>query len=69
MTRPYMKRSRTIPRREFLRGAGVALALPMLECMRPAFARERSSEPRRMLVIFKQPRRAAKTVLSRSIRT
>ncbi len=51
MTGPYIKRSRTIPRREFLRGAGVALALPMLECMRPAFARERSSEPRRMLVI------------------
>ena len=48
----YIQRSRTIRRREFLRGAGVALALPLLECMRPAFAREqRSSTPHRMLVI------------------
>jgi hypothetical protein len=51
MKGPYIQRSRTIPRREFLRGAGVALALPLLECMRPAFARERSSTPHRMLVI------------------
>ncbi len=37
-------------RRSFLRGAGVALALPMLECMSPAFART-AQPPRRMLII------------------
>jgi hypothetical protein len=35
----------------FLRSSGVALALPLLECMRPAFARAAVSSPRRMLVI------------------
>jgi hypothetical protein len=40
-------------RRRFLRGAGVALALPMLDAMVPAFAREVSGAqpPRRMLAI------------------
>ena len=27
---------RSLPRRSFLRGAGVSLALPLLDCMRPA---------------------------------
>ena len=41
-----------IPRRTFLRGVGVALGLPMLECMTPAFARAAESQtPKRMLVI------------------
>jgi len=41
-----------IPRRMFLRGFGVALALPALDCMTPAFARAAGAEaPRRMLVI------------------
>ncbi len=31
---------RPVSRRAFLRGAGVALSLPMLDVMRPAFARE-----------------------------
>ena len=41
---------RPLPRRSFLRGAGVALALPMLDCMRPLFARA-AAPPRRMLII------------------
>ncbi|MEY4198688.1 MAG: hypothetical protein RLZZ265_428 [Verrucomicrobiota bacterium] len=41
-----------IPRRTFLRGLGVTLALPLLECMTPVFARAASSQaPRRMLLI------------------
>jgi len=40
-----------IPRRQFLRGAGVALALPMLDVMRPAFGAEKDDVPRRMLAI------------------
>lgn len=41
-----------IPRRTFLRGAGVTLALPLLECMTPVFARAAAPEsPRRMLLI------------------
>ena len=43
---------RTLTRRRFLRGAGVALALPLLESARPAFARDTESPtPRRMLLI------------------
>ncbi len=41
-----------IPRRTFLRGLGVAMALPALECMTPVFARSAApAAPRRMLVI------------------
>jgi uncharacterized protein DUF1552 len=41
-----------ISRRTFLRGAGVALALPMLESMRPAFAGGRPAPvPRRLIAI------------------
>ena len=29
---------KAIPRRTFLRGVGATLALPMLDCMMPAFA-------------------------------
>lgn len=44
--------SSPIPRRAFLRGLGVALSLPALECMAPAFTRAAGAEaPRRMLVI------------------
>jgi hypothetical protein len=44
---------RSFDRRSFLRGAGVALSLPLLEAMTPAFARAAGSErvPRRMLAI------------------
>ena len=41
-----------IPRRTFLRGLGITLGLPMLECMTPVFARaSQSPTPKRMLVI------------------
>jgi hypothetical protein len=44
--------SRTIPRRTVLRGAGVAVALPALECMLPKLAaQEVADEPRRMVAI------------------
>lgn len=43
---------RAIPRRRFLRGAGVAMGLPFLDAMRPAFAAGKADEaPRRMLAI------------------
>lgn len=42
--------SSSIARRTFLRGLGVSLALPALDCMTPAFART-AEAPRRMLVI------------------
>lgn len=43
---------RTHNRRRFLRGAGVALSLPLLESLRPASAKEADSKaPRRMLLI------------------
>jgi hypothetical protein len=42
-----------LPRRTFLRGAGVAIALPALECMTPACAaaEPQQREPRRMVAI------------------
>lgn len=44
-------RSHSQARRRFLRGAGVAMALPLLECQRPAIARTDAIPPRRMLLI------------------
>src|SRR5947209_8431936 len=41
-----------LSRRTFLRGVGVTLALPLLDAMRPAFARAAATEaPRRLLTI------------------
>ena len=42
---------KSIDRRAFLRGSGVVLALPMLDAMRPAFAREAVVTPRRMIAV------------------
>ena len=42
---------RPFPRRHFLRGLGVALALPTLECLTPLLARDDAVAPRRMLLI------------------
>ena len=45
--------SHTLSRRHFLRRAGVLLSLPLLDAMRPAFARadSKSPVPRRFLGI------------------
>jgi hypothetical protein len=44
--------ARCLPRRTFLRGAGVALALPLLDAMRPAWSAESTAAvPRRMVAI------------------
>lgn len=50
---PHFSTRRAVSRRRFLHGAGVALALPLLDAMRPAFAREVEADqtPRRMLAI------------------
>ncbi len=42
---------RPLSRRTFLRAAGVAVALPLLEAMRPAFAADRPEVPRRMVAV------------------
>jgi hypothetical protein len=46
----FISLRRAMPRRQFLRGAGVALGLPLLDAMRPAFAAEKDA-PRRMLAV------------------
>jgi hypothetical protein len=54
VTAPHiLKFSARLPRRSFLRGAGVTLALPWLECMTPSVARADSASqpPFRMLII------------------
>src|SRR5215471_21592666 len=43
--------TRRIPRRSFLRSAGVSLALPLLDCMTPLFGQKAAPPPRRMLFI------------------
>ena len=44
--------SSSLPRRTFLRGLGVSLGLPLLECMTPVFAKAaQPTTPMRMLVI------------------
>lgn len=50
---PSLLRRRSVSRRSFLRGVGVAMALPLLDAMRPAFATEPnlSAKPRRMLAV------------------
>ena len=47
---PFVSLRRAMPRRQFLRGAGVALGLPFLDAMRPAFAAE-PEQPRRLLAV------------------
>ena len=49
----FISTKRVCSRRQFLRGTGVALALPFLEAMTPAFARDTKAAlpPRRMLAI------------------
>jgi hypothetical protein len=47
----YLSSQRTLSRRHFLRGTGVVLALPLLDAMRPAFARSEAPPPRRFLGI------------------
>ncbi len=51
--RSYISTHSAVSRRAFLRGAGVALGLPLLDAMMPAFAREaaKALPPRRMLGI------------------
>lgn len=51
---PHISTQRACSRRQFLRGSGVALALPFLDAMLPAFARGASAlppKPRRMLAV------------------
>src|SRR6478736_5918496 len=51
---PFISTQRACSRRAFLRGTGVALALPFLEAMLPAFARGEAANPavpRRMLAV------------------
>lgn len=52
-TPAFASTRRAVSRRTFLRGAGVALSLPMLDVMRPAFAREPgpAAAPRRVFAV------------------
>src|SRR6478735_128002 len=43
--RIHFSSNRNVSRRSFLRGAGVAMSLPMLDAMAPAFAREAAAAP------------------------
>jgi hypothetical protein len=43
---------RTLPRRTFLRGAGAAIALPLLDAMVPALAQSSAPKPKRIGFIY-----------------
>lgn len=48
----YVSIAKTLPRRRFLRGIGVTLSLPLLECMSPVISRASDkTPPKRMLLI------------------
>ncbi len=49
----YISTQRTLPRRSFLRGAGILFSLPLLEAMAPVFgaAAKAETKPRRMFAI------------------
>ena len=52
MKAPHIADKSTINRRTFLRGAGVAMSLPILESMTPVFARAKEPDPpQRMLAV------------------
>ena len=55
MNIPFIATRRAISRRRFLRGAGIALSLPLLDAMLPAFAA--SSEPASPTAPGAKPRR------------
>lgn len=48
---PALSLGHPLSRRRLLRGAGVALSLPLLESMQPAFAQKPTPQPRRMVAI------------------
>jgi len=50
MAAPYIAKSHA-SRRRFLRGVGVGMALPLLDCMTPAFGNTAPKIPQRMLLI------------------
>src|SRR5262245_18140781 len=53
MNIPYLSTRRALSRRRFLHGTGVALGLPFLDAMLPAFAAPSNAPaaPRRMLAV------------------
>jgi hypothetical protein len=50
MNAPYIRTHRPLSRRTLLKGAGVSLALPLLDAMHPGFARGAEPEPPRRFV-------------------
>jgi hypothetical protein len=51
MPHSYSPKPRPLSRRTFLRGTGVAIALPFLDAMRPAFGAGKVAVPRRMVCV------------------
>ncbi|MEM7233943.1 MAG: DUF1552 domain-containing protein [Planctomycetota bacterium] len=47
-----LTQNRLLERRHFLRGLGVAMSLPLLECMRPLRAAEKEAQPRRSVFVY-----------------
>ena len=50
MKNVYFSKRRSLPRRSFLKAAGVSFALPFLDAMRPAFSADQVNEPPQRMV-------------------
>ena len=48
----FLSQKWLLPRRHFLRGLGVSLGLPMLDCMRHLRATEAAEQPRRSIFVY-----------------
>ena len=48
----FLSQNWLLDRRHLLRGLGVSLALPLLDCMKPLFAAENTKRPRRSVFIY-----------------
>lgn len=48
----YLSQNWLLPRRHFLKGLGVSMALPFLDCMQPLRAASKASRPRRSIFIY-----------------
>lgn len=48
----FLRQNWLLDRRHVLRGLGVSLALPLLDCMRPLFAADKAARPKRSVFIY-----------------
>ena len=48
----FLRQNWLLDRRHVLKGLGVSLALPLLDCMRPLLAADKANRPKRSVFIY-----------------